>query len=93
MREWLKRLPWKGSDLVRGPRVRIPPPPPMKMQHIHRLFEKKMKEQEVKISSIFEWIKENPRDLSRDKEMLSEMDKMSAILEDYKEACESGLYD
>ncbi len=28
MREWLKRLPWKGSDLARGPRVRIPLSPP-----------------------------------------------------------------
>ncbi len=29
MREWLKRLPWKGSGVVRLPRVRIPPLPPM----------------------------------------------------------------
>lgn len=24
MREWLKRLPWKGSEVARLPRVRIP---------------------------------------------------------------------
>jgi hypothetical protein len=62
----------------------------MKNKYIHRLFKKKIDTQVAKVDSLFEWIKTNPEDHSRDNEMLKEMEKISTLLDEYKEACQSG---
>lgn len=71
----MKRLPWKGSEVVRLPRVRIPLSPPMKNE-----LEALINAVEFRIEQIFDQVQINPTNLSKDKELVDMAEFLGLLL-------------
>ena len=84
MREWLKRLPWKGSDLVRGPRVQIPLLPPMCDKCLKRAIGREIVDIESKLSRLFNKMQANPTEFKHDAAFNSLVDCMATLLKKYE---------
>ena len=79
----MKRLPWKGSDLARGPRVRIPLLPPMCDKCIKRAIGRVIVDAELKLDKAFAEVTKNPS-LANDEAFISLANKMADLLDKYE---------
>lgn len=82
MQERLNWLPWKGSGLVRVPRVRIPLIPPMNTE-VKEILGKVIIETENRINQIFNVIQSDPNSLENDEVFIMLLDQLGNNLEEY----------
>lgn len=84
VREWLKRLPWKGSGLVRVPRVQIPLLPPMCDKCLKRAIGREIVDLESKLDRLFKKMEANPTEYKHSEAFISLMDCMGNLLDKYR---------
>lgn len=84
VQEWLIWLPWKGSGPARGPRVRIPPFPPMCDKCIKRAVGRLIVETESRLEQVWKKVEADPENLKHDPELIRLLDCISSILKKYE---------
>lgn len=86
MQERLNWLPWKGSGVVRRPRVRIPLiPPAMCEKCLKRAIGREILDIESKLNRLFKKVEAEPNKFKHDAEFISLLDCMGNLLDKYKE--------
>lgn len=82
VQEWLNWQPWKGCGVVRRPRVRIPPIPPMCDKCLKRAIGREIIEAEHKLNNVFKKLDNDPS-LAYDREFISLAECIAHLLKKY----------